>query len=582
MGLAASQARLLFITSRQTNLSANMQRISNQKMILARDNEDVAANYSRMMSATKLKVADGIDLSYNAIMGADAAMSGNYKLLTNANSKALILSSNYAQSLGLGSYGSAQDFKKSACGNFDTFAEKMTAVLSGKPIETPTEPDTPSAEPWTPEKETAYNSMITAGATFINTNGTYPKEELLNVSSLLNKMGTLGGSEFLNWQSKWKNDISDGSSVKTSQFSEQSYSDFAKFGNDTVIMIANDEINSRRDHKGVPYEQAQKNIASITNAIVKDICTSLDINNNTILKTKLQEQVDKFLEEINPQIEALHDKNKKTKLENAKKGAKTDATNGLIGNGTDTTGTDNDFYYLNVSELARRLANIAISVLSGNGIETSSKISDTNNKVSSQTDRYYTLSYNDKGLISTEEYKKKISNYYKGLSDDIKNNFSESNFEKYALKKETPPERDNYLNPPEETTPETSEIDYSSNPYYNFIKSMYEQMSNYGWAVDSNLTNSLTDKLYNGTYLLNNVSHQNDKNMFEQVADEETRAKAESYYDSEMAKINRKEKMLDMDMNKLQTEYDALTTDIQSVQAIIQKNVDRSFTFFQA
>ena len=37
MGLAASQARLLFITSRQNDVSAKMQRISNETMILARD-----------------------------------------------------------------------------------------------------------------------------------------------------------------------------------------------------------------------------------------------------------------------------------------------------------------------------------------------------------------------------------------------------------------------------------------------------------------------------------------------------------------------------------------------------------------
>ena len=59
MGLAASQARLLFITSRQNDVSAQMQRVSNQNMILARDEDEVSEKYNRMLSATKLETVDG-------------------------------------------------------------------------------------------------------------------------------------------------------------------------------------------------------------------------------------------------------------------------------------------------------------------------------------------------------------------------------------------------------------------------------------------------------------------------------------------------------------------------------------------
>ena len=45
MGLSASQAKLLFITSRQTDVSAKMQRISNQTMILDRDVEEISTMY---------------------------------------------------------------------------------------------------------------------------------------------------------------------------------------------------------------------------------------------------------------------------------------------------------------------------------------------------------------------------------------------------------------------------------------------------------------------------------------------------------------------------------------------------------
>ena len=84
MGLAASQARLLFITARQSDVSAKMQRISNQNMILARDEEDVSTRYNNMLSEKVIKLkdgySDGISLSYDAIMGKNATNAS--KILT--------------------------------------------------------------------------------------------------------------------------------------------------------------------------------------------------------------------------------------------------------------------------------------------------------------------------------------------------------------------------------------------------------------------------------------------------------------------------------------------------------------------
>ena len=89
MGLAASQARLLFITMRQNDVSAKMQRISNDKLILARDEEEVSEKYNKMLNAKKYEAVDGVNLSYSALMAQG-------KTLTDANGSIILDTSSYS------------------------------------------------------------------------------------------------------------------------------------------------------------------------------------------------------------------------------------------------------------------------------------------------------------------------------------------------------------------------------------------------------------------------------------------------------------------------------------------------------
>ena len=57
-------------------------------------------------------------------------------------------------------------------------------------------------------------------------------------------------------------------------------------------------------------------------------------------------------------------------------------------------------------------------------------------------------------------------------------------------------------------------------------------------------------------------------------------AKAEAEYEHTMKQIDRKDKRYDMDLNKLETERTALTTEYDSVKKVIQENVERTFKIF--
>lgn len=62
--------------------------------------------------------------------------------------------------------------------------------------------------------------------------------------------------------------------------------------------------------------------------------------------------------------------------------------------------------------------------------------------------------------------------------------------------------------------------------------------------------------------------------------DKQALAKAEAEYEHNMKKIDRKDKQYDMDLNKLETERTALTTEYDSVKKVIQDNIERTFGIF--
>lgn len=62
--------------------------------------------------------------------------------------------------------------------------------------------------------------------------------------------------------------------------------------------------------------------------------------------------------------------------------------------------------------------------------------------------------------------------------------------------------------------------------------------------------------------------------------DKKALAKAEAEYEHTLKEVDRKDKRYDMDLNKLETERTALTTEYDSVKKVIQDNIDRTFKIF--
>lgn len=103
MGLASSQARLLLITARKSDLEYRSQMISQRKLTLASQTEQLATDYTKALSNKVLKFAFAVDangnqvlqdpqLNYNGVVAQNAGYigaSGKF-VVTNANGELVV------------------------------------------------------------------------------------------------------------------------------------------------------------------------------------------------------------------------------------------------------------------------------------------------------------------------------------------------------------------------------------------------------------------------------------------------------------------------------------------------------------
>ena len=73
----------------------------------------------------------------------------------------------------------------------------------------------------------------------------------------------------------------------------------------------------------------------------------------------------------------------------------------------------------------------------------------------------------------------------------------------------------------------------------------------------------------------------NEEDCIVEITDQDAIAQAEAEFTSKKAKLTYKEEQLDMEMKNLDTEISSLTTEYDSVKNLISKNVEKIFTMFQ-
>ncbi len=104
--------------------------------------------------------------------------------------------------------------------------------------------------------------------------------------------------------------------------------------------------------------------------------------------------------------------------------------------------------------------------------------------------------------------------------------------------------------------------------------------------VNSKLSASdLYDMISNGQVYIKDLNTGDRVDVFTNTSyrttyDDNEMRKAEANYEAELAKINQREKMIDYELNNLQTEHNALKAEMDSIKSLIKDNVEKSFNIF--
>ena len=601
MGLAASQARLLFITSRQNDVSAQMQRISNQNMILARDEDEVSTTYNKMLSATTLQAADGVDISYDSLMGAAGAVNGlsSANVLLNSAGKVALSASDVAK-YGLAEAGNAGDitskypdaksFIKAVTGSDEIAAaadssDKPAAAgastaLSGKMSinDLLGKVATGTGEVTNGFVTTTYNWIKGQFAYGGVTSGEF--DDLANNNSAINVFNESSNGitayfalsdGVLDYDRDWKNGRITDIGKKTVSISDL-YSNAGNMSSSIMLGSA-----MRASDKALPdLTGIKSNLNNLTNTIGAQLLTALsDLGFDAeAAKKAVTTSVGKYNKSYASNIYWDEGKGDGKVYDNSAKWAEARKSalayaekHGAYDSGWNDVFDDANQKY---NEGA-----VAIGAMAATGLHgiVATRCSEQGSKNSWQ----FTLNLGN--LV--QDIVNDLMNTMSGgaIYEEDRSQNKVINQEKTVDVKLTAVKSSGGSSAPAKT-------DATNESIASYYTSIYNALKNKGWATDTLVTDKtkLTEALKNGSYTIyanGTTSNAKNSGLFTEVSDSDAKSKAKHYYEDEMRKINRKEKQLDTELTKLQTEYSGLTNDYESVKSIITANVQKSFTYCQ-
>ena len=151
-------------------------------------------------------------------------------------------------------------------------------------------------------------------------------------------------------------------------------------------------------------------------------------------------------------------------------------------------------------------------------------------------------------------------------------------------------------------TGERSELEESSSIIFDaeeeklidFYDAIFENIATNGWVYNEYITDTeyLNNVLQNGMYNITKAERGDDgqwdydesaattcQNVY-QVSDSGAQNKATAEYELEKTRLERKEEQIDVKMQKLETEQNAINEMLESYRSMIDDNVDRTFDVF--
>lgn len=557
MGLAASQARFLAITSRKMNCEFQSMQIAQQKLSVTRDLQKAAQDYQNSLSATKLvwdcdTVDNDIyDLSYYLMMNPSAINEYDPYLITDSRGKIVLDNKTWDAAVKAGiidvNTGDPKGVADEATRN--KFLDALGAAGVAKP-----------------SVIKAVKSLGSEGYTASGIGG-----EILD-KTIANIMNT---TAFINY-------------MKSATYSEDVKDDKGKVihkAGDLIYSVNLTELN-RKDEKGTAVTVPQStrsslgfdkkendtyiisNKQSVISSSASDKMTLGDIISGQYSlsykgsKDDFREILEDVLKKI---IEPLGYGSKYT--DNPQTGlCVTDEAQIALGNAYELTlklfNSNDDFIDGDSSNVGKNVTS-SQDYNTGVGSDKLWSISISNMLNSFLTNFVVCLEGFDCGLNTDKT--KKDSNY---VTKYLDYNFQLSN----------------------EAFPEEAML------YADFYNQLFNQICMNGACNDQTKREKVTDKSYLANALKNAqlfVSTLNTDGYFYQghytasdhiaeVADEDAIARAEVEYNVTKSKLNHKEETLELQMKNLDMEISSLTSEYDTVKGLISKGVEKVFTMFSS
>lgn len=531
MGLAASQARLLMLTSRKDDVEAQLMMIANQKLSLSRQSASLSDDYNNALNATSLawKTTSGnVDLSYGLLMQPHTDNVGQY-IVTNAATGSVILDNNYISRLGLPVSGNSGDL----------------SVLMGDGIN---------------PKENFLMKMM--GCT---------KEQADNyVNSHVTNNPTTNDVKFTTHYTT-------GNVLATiSQNPNGGYNNPINYYTNSAITVDITKLYTTINNVGEDLTKALKSILSRSTQLGSDE-SKIDSKLNTACDYAVVATYNKFFA------------NKVDTTADADNIGQAKTTDGKPICGTSTSNQiyqDGSNYKINVTQLVETFLDFFDYYCAKNyGCDksnTQTQNEDTANWITSRVGTGYQPAPVQTGTDPNTGQPIYTTPAYVGGSTTYRMESSGGTGSKSQITSD------------ETTTTSGSGTTNSSDNYEaNYYLNLYDAINSFGWQTNDS-TNSkgfIENELLNGniaikqrqddgTWVTTTTSDYDSPLVT--VDDDTAVTKAEADYNSKKDLLDSKESELDLKSKSLDTERTSITTEIDTVNGIIKKRIESSFKMFQA
>lgn len=581
MGLAASQCRLLNLTSRLSDLELRAQTISNSKIRLSMDSEAASTEYSDALNKEKLSLLTGYtngtatyaDLDYDNLTGVKSPLLSQYGL---SNSKGQLLVTKEQ----------AANFEKSA--NLSEFLKNCG--VSSNSITTYANGGTEA------QYKAAVELKNTKEAEYTGTNGA--KATTAADKKLLDDYGALyvEGYDKVNGGGAWESKVlnaSDDKGVETSDDLKKAADAVSKAaqaavpkvklaGNSDAIKAMGELSKAATTSATTPTVTTVNATASAAKAAYQACSDYAESLEESGMPTFNEERAQIPYQEPNDEGNG-----QQVDWQPKPKAPVKNPTNPAFLTKMKNANAATDAVY-SVMDLANKAAEIA------------DKLTPSDSKDPSWT--YYNSVKNPEKISfvnpgdKTEDEMKAITTQYniylKNYNDDV--NVKE------------PAAKTAYDNAVTELnkfgTPNTTST-IGNSPEATYYRNLYDRMTpangGYFTTEDKDGNDDATQikskdwvqsQIMNGNLVLEKVgkdgkwasdSYGSDSNIIEST-DKTDQAKAEAKYNMTMAQIQTKDKRFDLDLKNIDTEHSAVQTEVDSVHKIIDKNIERNFKMFQA